>query len=184
MVAEQNGMRIHRLTAEQQAPCRRIFDEYKIQTRREPDPWRRLGQAYAEMCRVLYLSPEKLARRACVPVAATENLEGWSHRDRFPTALSILTIGEYFGITKADIYDFIHEPVSVPRRGAAMPVVRLFFRCARVAALGLGHRAHIVRPEAVAERITPIAFDAMALSGWYSGQSGAKPTSPWGGGAK
>lgn len=164
------------LTTGQRAACKHVFKQYQTETDREPDAWRRLGQAFAEMGRAVYLPPEKLARRACVPLASTEHMEDWHRTDRQPGLSSIYRIGAYFGVSEGDVSDFIHEPVAVSRKGAAGRLMHLFARCAGVTLLAVGHRLHIVSAETVATRLGPLAMDTLSVYGWYSGSPGAHPT--------
>jgi hypothetical protein len=172
MVTQQISKDAHRLTAQQLDTCKRIFGEYQKQTNREPDAWRRLGQAFAEMGRAVYLPPEKLAQRALVPPTATRNMDDWHRTDRQPGLSSIYRIGAYFGVSEGDISDFIHQPLPVPRRGAAGPMCRLLVRLAGATLLGVGHGLHMVSHKTVEARLGPLALDALSLSVWYSGQPG------------
>jgi hypothetical protein len=159
----------HKLTSTELCACQRIYREYQKDTGRGPDAWRRLGQAFAAMSEAVCLTPDNLAVGACVPLASVQGLEDWHREDREPRLSTIYAIGAYFGVTRDSISDFIAEPVPVPRRGLAGMAMRLLIRHAAVTLLGVGHRFRVVNAEMVAAKAAPLALDAMALYGLYSG---------------
>jgi hypothetical protein len=156
------------LTTQQQAACKGIFRQYQTETGREPDAWRRMGQAFAEMCKAVCVEPDTIARWGFLSPADTEDSRLWND-SAVPSVRAVDTLAAYFGLTRLEIIDFEYEPVAVPRKGLAGIAMRLLMRFSFVTLLGIGHRLHVVRAETLQRRLFPLATDTLTLFGLYSG---------------